>query len=138
MSTLESKTKSSPYRSGSNPPHLLPISTTKKPITNNRFSEDAQDLDQIKTYLLNNDFQQAIITAFNLPPGGTKDDYVYHAIASVTLEQVQCVIEAGEKNGLHRWYVDEEGKSVCLFISYSDTVSRLASKLKKEQGELYP
>lgn len=48
-----------------------------------------------------NDFRGAIIRAFNLP---ANDTYVYHAIASVTLTQVQTAINAGAQHGLHAWY----------------------------------
>jgi len=51
----------------------------------------------------------AITYLFSLPE---EDDYVYHAAASVTLEQVQRAILAGNANGLHDWYVDGEGKAV--------------------------
>jgi hypothetical protein len=52
----------------------------------------------------NNDFGSAIRIAFGLKP---KDDYVYHAIASVTLAQVQAAIDHGDANGMHAWYRDE-------------------------------
>ena len=51
----------------------------------------------------------AITYLFNLPED---DEYVYHATASVTLEQVQKAIIAGNANGLHDWYLDSEGKPV--------------------------
>ena len=51
-------------------------------------------------------FRASIISSFGLP----KDDsYVYHAIASVTLNQVQVAIDAGGQNGLHAWYLHEDG-----------------------------
>ncbi|KAL8956956.1 MAG: hypothetical protein Q9193_005651 [Seirophora villosa] len=49
-----------------------------------------------------NDLRSSIIAAFNLPES---DNYVYNAIASVTLKQVQEAIEHGGRNGLHAWYV---------------------------------
>ncbi|KAF2136303.1 uncharacterized protein K452DRAFT_280141 [Aplosporella prunicola CBS 121167] len=52
--------------------------------------------------LQNNDLRTAIIRAFDLPP---TDDYVYHAVASVTLAQVQHALGFGGKHGLHGWYV---------------------------------
>lgn len=58
---------------------------------------------------VNNDLRSAILTTFSLPQ---KDNYIYHAIASVTLAQVQQAIEYGGKNGLHAWYIDEDGKPV--------------------------
>jgi SAM-dependent methyltransferase len=51
----------------------------------------------------------AITYLFNLPED---DEYVYHATASVTLEQVQKAIIAGNANGLHDWYFDSDGKSL--------------------------
>ncbi len=63
-----------------------------------------------RTFLpVNNDLRSAILTTFSLPQ---KDNYIYHAIASVTLAQVQQAIEYGGKNGLHAWYIDEDGKPV--------------------------
>ena len=53
-----------------------------------------------------NYFRQAVITAFNLPQD---DDYTYHAIASVTLGQVQSAVNAGAANGLHNWYFAATG-----------------------------
>ncbi|KAK0655848.1 hypothetical protein B0T16DRAFT_364570 [Cercophora newfieldiana] len=51
--------------------------------------------------LKENDIDTAIRTWFHIP----KDDaYVYHAIASVTLAQVQAMVRLGDKNGLHNWY----------------------------------
>lgn len=47
------------------------------------------------------DFAGAIREYFGLP---ANDKYVYHAITSVTLPQVQHVISLGAANGLHAWY----------------------------------
>lgn len=58
---------------------------------------------------MNNDLRSAILTTFSLLQN---DSYIYHAIASVTLAQVQQAIEYGGKNGLHAWYIDEDGKPV--------------------------
>ncbi|KAL9011342.1 MAG: hypothetical protein Q9173_003800 [Seirophora scorigena] len=51
-----------------------------------------------------NDLRSSITAAFNLPES---DSYVYNAIASVTLKQVQEAIEHGGRNGLHAWYTDD-------------------------------
>ena len=59
------------------------------------------------------DLETAIRRAFSLP---TKDSYVYHATASVTLAQVQKVIAAGSQHGLHAWYRDDEWKEVNTII----------------------
>lgn len=48
-----------------------------------------------------NDFAGAIRAYFGIAP---TDTYVYHAITSVTLPQVQHVVDLGGKNGLHAWY----------------------------------
>ena len=55
------------------------------------------------------DLRTSIISAFNL---SDRDNYVYHAIASVTLSEVQEAISNGSENGLHAWYLDGEGKAV--------------------------
>ena len=57
----------------------------------------------------NDDLRSSIISLFNLPHN---DSYVYHAIASVTLSQVQEAVNYGGKVGLHTWYLDDEGKPV--------------------------
>ncbi|KAL8638562.1 MAG: hypothetical protein Q9228_004290, partial [Teloschistes exilis] len=55
----------------------------------------------------NNDLRSSIISAFNL---AQSDNYVYHAIASVTLAQVQEAIDHGAENGMHAWYPKEAGE----------------------------
>ena len=56
-----------------------------------------------------NNLQAAIIRDFSLKP---TDDYVYHAIASVTLGQVQNAINHGAANGMHAWYLFDDAKQV--------------------------
>jgi len=56
-----------------------------------------------------NDLKNFIIRAFGLK---ADDNYVYHAIASVTLDQVQIAVNAGGVNGMHVWYRDEKGEQV--------------------------
>ncbi|KAL8672431.1 MAG: hypothetical protein Q9168_003109 [Polycauliona sp. 1 TL-2023] len=53
------------------------------------------------------DLRSSIVAAFNL---AQSDNYVYHAVASVTLAQVQQAIDHGGQHGLHAWYPDESGK----------------------------
>jgi hypothetical protein len=60
-----------------------------------------------------NDFRKFIIKAFGLKPN---DDFVYRAIAEVTLLQAQTYLEFGGQGGLHGWYLDEEGKEVSSFF----------------------
>lgn len=60
---------------------------------------------RIHESLNTNDFATAIKTAFSLPP---KDEYTYHATASVILDQVQAAVTAGPANGLQAWYLDPE------------------------------
>jgi hypothetical protein len=67
---------------------------------------DHQLLDQAAAHLKNNDLQSAIRTYFSLPQD---DKYVYHAITSVTVSQVQHVVNLGGANGLHDWYRDPNG-----------------------------
>ena len=45
----------------------------------------------------------AISSYFAIPPSET---YLYHALISVNLSQVQSAIDAGAANGLHDWYRD--------------------------------
>ena len=55
----------------------------------------------------NDSLRSSIIAAFKL---AESDKYIYHAIASVTLAQVQESIDHGGENGLHAWYPDASGK----------------------------
>ena len=57
----------------------------------------------------NDNLKEAIQKTFGLKQN---DNYVYHAIASVTLAQVQVAIEHGGSNGMHAWYRDEAGNQV--------------------------
>jgi hypothetical protein len=58
-------------------------------------------------------FEDFILDAFgiNIP-----DDYVYYASASVSLQQVQKAIDAGDARGLHAWYQDENGIKVSVLL----------------------
>jgi len=51
-----------------------------------------------------NDLRSAITTSFSLRKA---DNYVYHAIAAVTLAQVQQGVNLGRAHGLHNWYYGE-------------------------------
>lgn len=68
-----------------------------------------------------NDLKQCIIRAFKLKPN---DDYVYHAMASVNLDQVQAAVNAGGINGMHAWYRDEnrhqvwQGSKLLLYFAH--------------------
>lgn len=61
-------------------------------------------------HLARDDFAAAITESFALPPP-TADPYVYHAIGSVTLPQVQHIIGLGSANGLHAWYLEDEDEA---------------------------
>ncbi|KAI1876016.1 uncharacterized protein JN550_001512 [Neoarthrinium moseri] len=52
-------------------------------------------------HLARDDFASAVAESFALP---ARDAYVYHAIVSVTLAQVQHVVGLGPANRLHAWY----------------------------------
>ena len=56
-----------------------------------------------------NDFRKFVIKSFGLK---LNDDFVYRAMAEVTLLQAQTYLEFGGQNGLHRWYNDSEGNEV--------------------------
>ena len=75
---------------------------------------DAWGKDQ-KCMLENDDLRSAIISVFDLPQS---DSYIYRAIASVTLSQVQEAIKHGGKAGLHTWYLDDQGKPVRRFFQF--------------------
>ncbi|KAI2617105.1 hypothetical protein GGR54DRAFT_212626 [Hypoxylon sp. NC1633] len=59
--------------------------------------------ERAEAHLASDDLQSAITVSFSLPPPHL-DPYVYHAIVSVTLPEVQHVISLGGQNGLHSWY----------------------------------
>jgi hypothetical protein len=56
-----------------------------------------------------NDFRTSILKAFGLP---VRDNYVYRAVAAVSLEQAQIHVAAGGQNGLHGWYKASDGQLV--------------------------
>jgi hypothetical protein len=60
-------------------------------------------------------FEKFIQKAFQLK---VPDDYVYHAMASVSLSQVQKAIDAGDAHGLHDWYRDKGGVKVSCLAYY--------------------
>ena len=64
-----------------------------------------------------NDFATAIRTWFHLADDVNvpeADEYVYHAIASVKLSQVQRAVDVGGAKGMHGWYKLEGGDLVCV------------------------
>lgn len=87
--------------------------TGSQKFTPEGFLEEWQKRDHTKTPLIDSTredgFRQAIIDAFDLPQD---DDFVYHAVMSVTLTDVQKAINAGSANGLYAWYRDEKGEPV--------------------------
>jgi hypothetical protein len=98
---------------------------------------DAAALDKAAAFLAENDLESAIKTYFGL---AQDDKYVYHAITSVTLAQVQRVVNLGSANGLHDWYRDLESGAplplppdqdveayISIFLPTTDTVSALRS-----------
>jgi hypothetical protein len=75
----------------------------------NQRVHDAAALDEALAHLQKDEFSDAIASWFKLP---TDDKYVYHAIASVLLGQVQDLVNRGAANNLHAWYRDETGQAV--------------------------
>lgn len=67
--------------------------------------------DQIEEHLNKDDLVGASRALFKLPE---KDDYVYHATASVSLAEVQHIVQLGGVNGLHSWYKTSDGTPVSL------------------------
>ncbi|KAI0379114.1 hypothetical protein F5Y04DRAFT_260468 [Hypomontagnella monticulosa] len=64
---------------------------------------DAALQERAETLLASDNLQSAVAVSFNLPPP-SRDPYVYHAIVSVSLPEVQHVVSLGGRNGLHSWY----------------------------------
>jgi len=87
--------------------------TTQRPRTRgaSSFNPDAffTSWTQTPTLPVDNDLKTSIIKTFNL---AHNDTYTYHAIASVTLSQVQEALSHSNSAGLHDWYRDEEGNPV--------------------------
>ena len=81
-----------------------------------------------KTLPKDDDLRTSIISAFNL---SNRDSYVYHAIASVSLAEVQEAIKNGNENGLHAWYLDTEGKAVHYFLQDSWVYITAANRMLK-------
>lgn len=70
-----------------------------------QYQQDAQIRAEVEQLLLKNDLFNASRVLFSLPQD---DTYVYHAMASVRLREVQHVIGLGRSNGLHAWYRNED------------------------------
>lgn len=76
---------------------------------------DTAQQQAIHKLLFQNDLLNASRALFNIPED---DTYVYHATASVNLQQVQHVVSLGGANGLHAWYRSEAGSVVrCTVIT---------------------
>jgi hypothetical protein len=65
------------------------------------FVEDEERQKEAEERLGQNDLLRAVAVAFRIPE---RDAYVYHAMTSVTLAEVQRVVGLGGVNGLHAWY----------------------------------
>jgi hypothetical protein len=83
-------------------------------FTPGEYFDDTETQKQVDSYLERNDFLHAITIAFKLPE---RDTYVYHAIASVRLAEVQHIISLGAVNGLHGWYRAPDGSIVSQSLS---------------------
>ncbi|RYP37575.1 hypothetical protein DL767_002883 [Monosporascus sp. MG133] len=89
-------------------------------------------------HLEKDDFHSAITESFALP---RRDTYVYHAVTSVTLAQVQHAVSLGAANNLHAWYRDPAAPSnphpnppprsdIDVYLSVFDPATATASALK--------
>lgn len=67
-----------------------------------------------QSLLKDSDLRRSIITTFAL---SENDNYTYHAIASVTLSQVQDAINHGNSHDLHTWYRDDANDPVSFASS---------------------
>lgn len=88
-----------------------PTTRNARTLSTAHFDPDAffDGWDSTRTPPDGNDLRSSIIRAFDLP---SDDHYVYRAIASITLGDVQRAIGCGAQHGLHAWYLDEDGKPV--------------------------
>ncbi|KAF6825318.1 hypothetical protein CPLU01_10362 [Colletotrichum plurivorum] len=74
------------------------------------YFNDAPRQEKAKELLAQNNLFGAINVSFGIDP--QKDTYVYHAMTSVRLGQVQGIVNMGGENELHAWYRDDEGKPI--------------------------
>lgn len=81
---------------------------------------DTAAREEALAHLQKDDFSDAISSWFKLPKA---DKYVYHAITSVLLAQVQDIVSRRGANGLHAWYRNEAGEAVSLTPSLSPSTS---------------
>ncbi|TEA12809.1 hypothetical protein C8034_v005614 [Colletotrichum sidae] len=72
------------------------------------YIQDTARQEQANQLLAKDNLYSAVNLSFNIDP--KRDTYVYHAIASVRLVQVQGIVNMGGENGLHAWYRDDDGK----------------------------
>ncbi|KAK1238569.1 hypothetical protein MKX07_004145 [Trichoderma sp. CBMAI-0711] len=97
--------------------------------------QDLPRLQQARELLAANDLYNASRVLLGLPE---RDTFTYHAMTSVTLAQVQHVVELGGVNGLHAWYRDEDGTArepppppdIEAYIAIFDPATATASALK--------
>lgn len=71
--------------------------------------KDTERQEQAQSFLAKDDLYSASRVLLGLPE---PDTYTYHAMTSVTLAQVQHIVNLGGVNGLHAWYRQEDGASV--------------------------
>jgi hypothetical protein len=71
--------------------------------------DDAGRQSQAYELLAKDDLLSASRILLSLPD---PDEYVYHAMTSVKLAEVQRVVALGGVNGLHAWYRAEDGSPV--------------------------
>jgi hypothetical protein len=86
-----------------------PFTIASKTFDPQTLFQDEAKLKAANDHLQKNDLRSAVTALFAL---AGNDSYVYHAVASVSLAQVQQAVLQGDHHGLHDWYKDEDGKPV--------------------------
>jgi hypothetical protein len=76
--------------------------------------KDTACQDEARQCLAKDDLLAASRVLFSLPD---PDEYVYHAMTSVKLAEVQRIVTLGGINGLHGWYRAEDGSPVRRTLS---------------------
>lgn len=79
---------------------------------------------QVLELLATNDLYNASRVLFGLPQN---DEYVYHATASVKLDEVQHVVNLGAINSLHAWYKSDDGSQVRFARDPNASLSQAAN-----------
>ncbi|KAI8958608.1 hypothetical protein F5Y11DRAFT_33209 [Daldinia sp. FL1419] len=98
---------------------------------------DAELHERAEALLASDDFQSAVVASFALPHP-RRDPYVYHAIVSVTLAEVQHIVSLGRQNAFHAWYFEPSPSLSPSPASASASSSAPSNEENNEKSEQPP